>query len=60
MPPGVKAKRRWQFSVYGSIDPSPAIAKNGTLYSGSTVGHVFALDADSGREIFAYDAGGTV
>jgi len=53
-------KRRWQFNVYGSIDPSPTIDKNGTLYSGSTIGHVFALEADSGRQIFDYDAGGTV
>ncbi|MGI8916841.1 MAG: PQQ-binding-like beta-propeller repeat protein [Chloroflexota bacterium] len=53
-------KRRWQFNVYGSIDPSPTIDKNGTLYTGSTIGHMFGLDAASGRQIFDYDAGGTV
>ena len=53
-------QRRWQFNVYGSIDPSPTIDRNGTLYSGSTIGHVFGLDAASGHQIFDFDAGGTV
>lgn len=53
-------KLRWQFKVFGSIDPSPTIDKTGTLYSGSTVGHVFGLNAGSGQQIFDYNAGGTV
>lgn len=53
-------KLRWQFKVFGSIDPSPTIDKTGALFSGSTIGHVFGLDASSGHQIFDYDAGGTV
>lgn len=53
-------KQTWNFSVYGSIDPSPTLDSQGTLYSGSTVGHVLALDAATGQEIFDYDAGAAV
>jgi outer membrane protein assembly factor BamB len=27
------------------------------LYTGSTIGHVFAIDAQSGEAVFDYDAG---
>ena len=30
------------------------------LYTGSTIGHVYALDSHTGRAIFDYDAGAPV
>lgn len=52
--------KRWQFNIYGSIDPSPSLDSKGWLYTGSTIGHVFALDANSGQQQFDFDAGATV
>ena len=52
--------KRWEFDIFGSVDPSPTLDSKGTLYTGSTVGHVFALDAADGSQVFDFDAGGTV
>jgi outer membrane protein assembly factor BamB len=35
---------RWQHSIVGSIYSSPAVDATNTVYTGSTVGHVLALD----------------
>jgi outer membrane protein assembly factor BamB len=35
---------------------SPALDAAGTLETASTVGHVFALDGESGQVLFDYDA----
>ena len=34
----------WQYPIVGSVYSSPALDATGTLYTGSTVGHVFAID----------------
>ena len=42
--------RRWQYSVYGSIYASSALDSKGVLYTGTTIEHVYALDAANGGE----------
>jgi outer membrane protein assembly factor BamB len=51
--------RRWQYKLVGSVYSSPTLDSRGTLYSGSTVGHVLALN-EAGEGIFDYDAGAPV
>jgi outer membrane protein assembly factor BamB len=50
----------WRYFVVSSIYSSPALDVDGVLYSGSTVGHVFAIDSRTGREVFDMDAGAPV
>ena len=47
---------RWQFPIVGSVYSSPALDATDTLYTASTVGHVFAIDGNTGRQIFDFDA----
>jgi outer membrane protein assembly factor BamB len=47
---------RWQFPIVGSVYSSPALDATDTVYTASTVGHVFALDGRSGQLIFDFDA----
>jgi outer membrane protein assembly factor BamB len=46
---------KWQFPIVGSVYSSPALDATGTLYTGSTLGHVLALHSESGHLIFDYD-----
>jgi outer membrane protein assembly factor BamB len=48
---------KWQFPVYGSIYASPALDRQGRLYVGTTIEHVYALDTATGKPIADYDAG---
>ena len=36
---------------------APALDRPGILFTGSTVGHLYALDSATGRPIFDHDAG---
>jgi outer membrane protein assembly factor BamB len=45
---------KWQFPVYGSIYSSAALDARGTLYTGSSVGHVYALDSTNGSLVADY------
>jgi len=49
--------RKWQFPVFGSIYSSPALDARGMLYTGSTVGPVFAIDSASGEKVADYSPG---
>jgi large repetitive protein len=49
--------RKWQFPVYGSIYASPALDRQGLLYVGTTIEHVYAIDTAAGEAIADYDAG---
>jgi outer membrane protein assembly factor BamB len=51
---------KWKFPVYGSIYSSPAIDARGTLYTGSSVEHVYAIDSTSGEAVGEYNAGASV
>jgi outer membrane protein assembly factor BamB len=44
----------------GSIYSSPALDAAGTLYTGSTVGHIFALSARDGERFTDLDLGAPV
>ena len=48
---------KWQFPIYGSIYASPALDRQGHLYVGTTVEHVYALDTATGKPIADFDAG---
>jgi outer membrane protein assembly factor BamB len=39
---------KWQFNIVGSIYSSAALDAAGTLFTGSTVGHVFSLASADG------------
>jgi large repetitive protein len=49
-------ERRWQFAVYGSIYASSTLDNRGTLYTGTTIEHVYAVDSASGEQVWDYDA----
>jgi outer membrane protein assembly factor BamB len=54
-------KKLWQNTLFGgSVYASPTLDRNGTLYVGTTSGHVFALDSQTGRQLSVYDSGGAV
>ena len=53
-------KLRWQSKIYGSIYPAVALDSRGTLYTGSHVGHVFAIDTANGQWLADFDAGAPV
>src|SRR5207248_6675016 len=42
----------WRYPIVSSIYSSPALAGDGVLYTGSTIGHVYALESHTGRAIF--------
>ena len=44
----------------GSVYSSPALDADGVLYTGSTIGQVFAIDSSTGEGIFSYDAGAAI
>ena len=52
----VDGSLRWQHRVIGSIYSSPTLDATGAVYTGTTIGHVLALDGASGDTIFDYDA----
>ncbi len=47
---------KWKFPIFASIYGSPALDARGTLYTGSTVGHVYSIDSASGAPLGDYDA----
>jgi len=49
--------RKWQFPVFGSVYSSLALDARGMLYTGSTVGPVFAIDSASGEKVADYSPG---
>jgi outer membrane protein assembly factor BamB len=42
---------RWRYDIFGSVYTSPVLDSRGTLYTGSTVGYLFALDSSTGQRI---------
>jgi outer membrane protein assembly factor BamB len=54
-------KLAWQAPLFGgSVYDSPMLDKNGTLYIGTTTGHVFALDSATGQQLSVADVGTAV
>jgi outer membrane protein assembly factor BamB len=49
--------KKWQFGIVGSIYSSVALDAAGTIFTASTVGHVFSLSADSGERYTDLDFG---
>ncbi len=52
VPPQAQAK--WAFTAGNAVYSSPAIGVDGTIYVGSDDGNVYALDPDTGAQIWAY------
>jgi outer membrane protein assembly factor BamB len=50
----------WQFNIIGSVYGSLALDAAGTLYSGSTVGHVFSISSTDGERYTDLDLGAPV
>jgi outer membrane protein assembly factor BamB len=48
---------QWQAKFPGSVYNSVALDADGVVYTGSTIGHVFALDGQTGTQVFDYEAG---
>jgi outer membrane protein assembly factor BamB len=46
--------------VYSSIYSSPALDAQGTLYTGSSIEHVYAINSANGQAIADYNAGAAV
>jgi polyvinyl alcohol dehydrogenase (cytochrome) len=44
----------------GAIDPGAVSTANGVAYAGSYSGHMYALDAASGKILFDFNSGGSV
>jgi outer membrane protein assembly factor BamB len=51
---------KWQFNIFGSTYSSPALDAAGTLYTGSTAGHVFSVSAADGERFTDLDVGAPV
>ena len=51
---------KWKAPVFGSIYSSLALDARGTLYTGSSIEHVYALDSASGEVVGDYAAGAAV
>jgi alcohol dehydrogenase (cytochrome c) len=51
--------RKWQYKSVSGADRSGLLATGGGLVFGASGGILFALDADSGRELFKQSLGGT-
>lgn len=47
---------KWEFATGAAIHSSPAVA-DGTVYVGSQDSRLYALDAETGREIWSFTAG---
>jgi outer membrane protein assembly factor BamB len=50
----------WQVSLGGINNESSPAVENGKVYVGTTAGKFYVLDADSGRVLTTYEAGGAV
>ena len=50
---------KWNFTTGGAIHSSPAVAEDGTIYSGSDDGHVYAINPN-GTEKWKFLAGGII
>jgi outer membrane protein assembly factor BamB len=44
----------WQYSIGGSIYSSLTLDRNGVLYTGSTAGHLIAIDSKTGKQVWDY------
>ncbi|HEX2184783.1 MAG TPA: PQQ-binding-like beta-propeller repeat protein, partial [Chloroflexota bacterium] len=49
---------RWQYKIFGSVFNAPTLDRQGTLYTGSTVGHLIALNSATGQPVFDFNAEG--
>ncbi len=50
---------RWRFQTDGPVRSSPVVAE-GTVYVGSTDGHLYAIEASTGQETWRVDVGSPV
>jgi len=57
--PGTAGTRQWYFETEGEVWSSPAIASDGTVYTGSNDGFVYAVGSD-GLEKWRYQTGAEV
>src|SRR6266542_1019368 len=42
----------WQYPIGGSVYSSPTLDRNGVLYTGSTAGHLIAINSKSGEKVW--------
>jgi outer membrane protein assembly factor BamB len=47
---------RWQYAIEGSVYSGLTLDRAGRIYTGSTIGHLYALSAATGQPVFDYDA----
>ena len=47
--------RKWQFAIYGSIYASSILDNSGTLYTGTTIEHLYATDTRNGEPLWDFD-----
>lgn len=57
---GAPGSLLWAFQTNDSVDSSPAIGVDGTIYIGSHDGKVYALDGKTGGKKWDYQTGGRV
>lgn len=58
--PGRVIVAKWRFETGGDIDTSPAIGGDGTVYTGSEDGNLYAIDPKTGDEIWRFPAGSEI
>jgi outer membrane protein assembly factor BamB len=44
----------WQYPILGSVYSSLTLDRNGVLYTGSTAGHLIAIDSTSGTQVWDF------
>lgn len=57
--PKAVVESRWKFETDAAIRSSPALV-DGTVYIGSDDGHLYAIDAETGKENWAYRTDGPI
>jgi len=57
VPPGEPGKLIWEFKTGGSLQSSPAIGSDGTVYIGSVDNKVYALNGKSGAKKWEFETG---
>ncbi|HEX8967629.1 MAG TPA: PQQ-binding-like beta-propeller repeat protein [Chloroflexota bacterium] len=50
----------WQYSIIGSVYNSLTLDRNGVLYTGSTAGHLIAIDSATGEKVWDFTNPDTV
>ncbi len=50
---------RWTRTLEGNVTPGPVIGPGNVIYAATNAGILYALDGDTGKDLWTYDGGGS-